>query len=96
MFSKPIVIDDYTWIATGATPLLGVRIGKSALSGAGVVVGCDVPDYALATGNPATPTLNKRTKNLRRYDPIIFAESYEAWTGRNVSLKIGLSAEASR
>jgi dTDP-4-amino-4,6-dideoxygalactose transaminase/acetyltransferase-like isoleucine patch superfamily enzyme len=40
-------------IGSGATILGGVTIGKGALVGAGAVVTRDVPDYALAYGNPA-------------------------------------------
>jgi len=32
--TKPVVIDDYAWIATGATILPGVRIGRGAVVGA--------------------------------------------------------------
>lgn len=92
MFSKPILIDDYAWIATGATLLPGVRIGKGAVVGAVAVVACDVPDYALAMGNPAKLSLDRRTKDLQ-YDPVIFAAPYEAWIGRNASLKSGVSMD---
>lgn len=62
----------------------------SAAVGAGTLVVCHVPDYALAIGNPAKVTLDRRAKNLS-YDPVIFAAPYEAWIGRNASLKTGLS-----
>lgn len=86
MFAKPIVIEDYAWIATGATLLPGTRIGRGAVVGAGAVVACDVPDYALAMGNPAKLSLERRTNQLQ-YDPVIFAAPYEAWIGRNALLK---------
>ena len=37
----------------GATILPGVCIGRHAIVGAGSVVTKDVPDYAVAVGNPA-------------------------------------------
>ena len=37
MFSKPIVIDDFAWIATGATLLPGTRVGRGAVIGAATV-----------------------------------------------------------
>ncbi|MCI8442135.1 MAG: N-acetyltransferase [Provencibacterium sp.] len=40
-------------IGANATIVCGHRIGCYALIGAGAVVTCDIPDYALAYGNPA-------------------------------------------
>jgi UDP-2-acetamido-3-amino-2,3-dideoxy-glucuronate N-acetyltransferase len=40
-------------IGTNATIICGVRIGVHAIIGAGAVVVKDVPDYAIAAGNPA-------------------------------------------
>ena len=50
---KPIVIEEGAWIGAGATILPGIRIGKNAIVGASSVVTHDVPDYAVAVGNPA-------------------------------------------
>ena len=50
---KDVLIDDYAWIGHRVTILPGVRIGKYAIIGAGAVVTKDVPDYAIAVGNPA-------------------------------------------
>lgn len=46
-------IGDGTFIGTNATLLPHVKIGKWATIGAGSVVTKDVPDYAVAVGNPA-------------------------------------------
>ena len=46
-------IGDYAWIGAGATVLPGVRVGRHAVIGAASVVTKDVPDYAVAVGNPA-------------------------------------------
>lgn len=43
-------------IGANATVLCGVTIGRYALVGAGAVVTRDVPDYAVAVGNPARQT----------------------------------------
>lgn len=51
---KDVLIDDYAWIGHRVTILPGVRIGKHAIIGAGSVVTKDIPDYAIAVGNPAT------------------------------------------
>ena len=50
---KKIVIKRSAWIGAGATILPGVCIGKHSIVGAGAVVTKDVPDYAVAAGNPA-------------------------------------------
>ena len=50
---KPVEIGDYAWIGAGATILPGVRVGRHAVVGAAAVVTKDVPDYAVAVGNPA-------------------------------------------
>lgn len=50
---KDVYIDDYAWIGHNVIILPGVRIGKHAIIGAGSVVTKDIPDYAVAVGNPA-------------------------------------------
>lgn len=51
--SKPIVIEEDAWVGANVVILPGVRIGKGAIVGAGSVVTHNIPDYALAHGNPA-------------------------------------------
>lgn len=48
-----IIIGDDAWLGYGVIVLDGVRIGAGAVIGAGSVVTCDVPDNAIAVGNPA-------------------------------------------
>ena len=86
-FSHPIIIKDYAWIATGATIMPGITIGKGAVVGAGAVITKDLPDYAVAFGNPAQIRYDRRNQKLL-YDPVIFAAPYEAWVGRNALLKM--------
>ena len=50
---KPVEIGDHAWIGAGATVLPGVRVGRHAVVGAASVITKDVPDYAVAVGNPA-------------------------------------------
>ena len=50
---KPVVIEDDVWIGGRVTILPGVHIGKGAVIGAASVVVCDIPEYAIAVGNPA-------------------------------------------
>lgn len=53
LYCKPVRICQGAWIGAGATILPGVRIGRYAVIGAAAVVTKDVPDYAVAVGNPA-------------------------------------------
>ena len=58
---KPVRIGREAWIGAGATILPGVSVGQHAVIGAASVVTKDVPDYAVAVGNPA--------KVIRYLDP---------------------------
>jgi acetyltransferase-like isoleucine patch superfamily enzyme len=53
MISKPTKIGDRVWIGANVTILKGVTIGNDAVVGAGSVVTKDVPERAIAVGNPA-------------------------------------------
>ena len=57
--NKRVVIEDYVWIASRATILPGVKIGR------GAVVTKDVPPLAIVAGVPAK-TIGQR-KNVMRY-----------------------------
>ena len=48
-----IKIGDDAWLGVGVIVLDGVSIGSGAVIGAGSVVTADVPDNAIAVGNPA-------------------------------------------
>lgn len=63
---KPVLIREYAWVGAGATILPGVCIGRHAIVGAGSVVTKDVPDYAVAVGNPAKVIKCLIKKNFRR------------------------------
>ncbi|WP_324288362.1 acyltransferase [Pedobacter sp. SL55] len=75
---KPIIIQDYVWIATNAIILPGVKIGKGAVVGAGSVVTRDVKSYDIVGGNPAIPIGKKRVENLK-YNPCEFLAANRAW-----------------
>ena len=51
---KPVVIGDDVWIGGRVIILPGVKIGSHSVIGAGAVVTKDVPEWAIAAGNPAT------------------------------------------
>jgi maltose O-acetyltransferase len=50
---KPVKIGNDVWIGMNCTILPGVNIGNGVVIGAGSVVTSDIPDYAIAVGNPA-------------------------------------------
>lgn len=56
---------DFSFIGIGAIILPNVRIGKRTIIGAGSVVTKDIPDNAVAYGNPAKVI---RDNNTRRYE----------------------------
>lgn len=55
----PVTIEDYAWIASRATILPGVKIGKGAVVACGAVVTKDVPEMAIVAGVPAK-TIGRR------------------------------------
>lgn len=50
---RPIVIEDNVFIGADVFVLKGVTIGKNSVIGAGAVVTQDIPENAIAAGNPA-------------------------------------------
>jgi len=63
---SPIIIEDDVWIATRATILKGVHIGKGAVVAAGAVVTKNVPAYSIVGGVPARviKTLTPQTYDM--------------------------------
>lgn len=51
-YGIPITIGDNVWIGGNVVILPGVTIGDNVVIGAGSVVGIDIPDNMIATGNP--------------------------------------------
>ena len=76
--ARPIVIEDYAWIATDAMILPGVTIGRGAVVAAGAVVSRDLPPGAVAAGNPAQIKLGQRCENLD-YHPTASLALFTAW-----------------
>lgn len=75
---KPIMVEDYVWIATNVIIFPGVRIGRGAVVGAGAVVRKDVPEYSIAIGNPSVILSKSRNTDLR-YNPCEFIAGNMAW-----------------
>lgn len=51
--TKPVILEDNVWVGDSAIICKGVRIGKNSIIGAGAVVASDIPENAIAVGNPA-------------------------------------------
>lgn len=62
---KDNLIDDHAWIGHRVIILPGVKIGKYAIVGAGSVVVKNIPDYAIAAGNPAI--VKKYRKDVEKW-----------------------------
>ncbi len=49
---KAIIIEDTVWLGEGVKVLKGVNVGENSIIGAGSVVTKDIPQNAIAAGNP--------------------------------------------
>ncbi|MGN1097970.1 MAG: acyltransferase, partial [Clostridia bacterium] len=58
--TEGIIVGDDVWIGADAVIVDGVKIGSHVVIAAGAVVTKDVPDYALAGGNPARVIRDRR------------------------------------
>jgi len=61
-----VVIKDFVWVGRNVIILPGVTIGKAAVIGAGAVVSKDVPDYAIAVGNPARVVKYRNSEQIEK------------------------------
>lgn len=50
---RQVKIGQWAWVGANAVILPGITIGQYAVIGAGSIVTKDIPDYAIAVGNPA-------------------------------------------
>ena len=51
--TAPVIIGDNVWIGGGAIIMPGVTIGDNVVVGTGSIVRKDIPDNAMAYGNPS-------------------------------------------
>jgi maltose O-acetyltransferase len=63
-----VVIEDHVWIASRATILPGVRIGRGAVVASCSVVTKDVPPLAIVAGVPARVIGTRRSRLDYRLD----------------------------
>ncbi|MCC9599945.1 hypothetical protein LOC67_05180 [Stieleria sp. JC731] len=80
LITQSITIDDYAWVATGATILPGVTVGRGAVVGAFAVVAKSIPPLAIAVGNPAKVIGYRKTSEFE-YQPSQLYALFEAWLG---------------
>lgn len=64
-YGKDVVIGDNVWLGGSVVVCPGVHIGSNTVIGAGSVVTHDIPDWVVATGNPAK-VLRPITESDRR------------------------------
>lgn len=81
---RAIEIGDHAWIATNALILLGVKIGRGAVVGAGAVVTKDVPEGGIVAGNPSR-LLDKCRPVELHYSPTASLALFRAWCGHSGS-----------
>ena len=65
-YNKDVHIGENTWIGAGVVIVPGVSIGKNTVIGAGSVVTRDIPDNAVAVGNPCR-VLREVSERDRKY-----------------------------
>jgi acetyltransferase-like isoleucine patch superfamily enzyme len=53
--TQPVVVGDFTWIASDVTVLRGVEIGSHSVIGSRSLVTRSIPEHTLAYGVPARP-----------------------------------------
>jgi maltose O-acetyltransferase len=80
LIAKPIVVEDFAWIAMGATVLPGVTIGRGAVVGAAAVVTKSVAPLNIVVGNPAN-VVGERAAADFSYCPSRFNALFESWLG---------------
>jgi acetyltransferase-like isoleucine patch superfamily enzyme len=71
---KPVRIEDWADVGTGAVILPGVTVGRGSIVGAGAVVTRDVPPFAIVAGVPAR-VVRLRTDRERQHQ---FNEGHRA------------------
>lgn len=68
--SRGIRIGSDAWISARVSIMDGVRIGDHAVIGTGSVVARDIPDWAVASGNPVKVLYDRREVSQKPYQPL--------------------------
>lgn len=64
LITKPIVVNDFAWVAADAFVAMGVTVGEGAIVGARAVVSRDVEPWAIVAGNPAVFVKRREMKEV--------------------------------
>lgn len=73
---KQVTIGEYSFIGTSSILLPGSTIGRGCIIGAGSVVNGNIPDYAIATGNPIQIIGDTRERDLNKFGNLIDETKY--------------------
>jgi len=73
---KPVKIGAYTFVGTSCVILPGAAIGNGCLIGAGSLVNGNIPDYAIASGNPVKIIGDTRERDKTLFGEMIDPEKY--------------------
>lgn len=89
-----VEIGDYTFIASGVSIMPGVKIGKGCIITAGSVVTKNIPNYSIASGNPAK-CIGSTLELDRRYymNPIVKNNYFDVEAMENFLINKSLMAE---
>lgn len=79
--TAPVNIEDYVWIASGATILPGSTIKKGAIIGAGAIISGTINSGDIVVGAPSKVIKKRNTENLD-YSPAKFSAVIQAWIGK--------------
>ncbi|WP_440896611.1 sugar O-acetyltransferase [Amphibacillus sp. Q70] len=67
MYAQAVTIEDNCWIGANVTICPGITIGKNSVIGAGSVVTKDIPENAIAAGNPCRVIRNINKQDMDYY-----------------------------
>lgn len=81
LITAPVILEDYTWIASSAIVLPGSIIRKGAIIGAGAVVSGVVESNSIIIGNPGKVINNRHIEHFK-YNPAHYSALVEAWLGK--------------
>jgi chloramphenicol O-acetyltransferase type B len=70
---KNVVIKDNVWLGNNVIILPGITLGEGSIIQAGSVVSIDIPDFAIAGGNPAKPF---KFRDLYHYNDLKKQQKY--------------------
>jgi acetyltransferase-like isoleucine patch superfamily enzyme len=73
---SPVTIGDYSFVGAGAFILPGVSIGRGCLVAAGSVVSKSIPDFSIASGNPAKVIGSTLSMDKKYFDSPIVQSDY--------------------